>query len=121
MKVKWKGLIIGLIYYLSIGQKQTYTRRLDPSVNVSNISHMDKIAELFKTKIKIIVFPPAGGPPPKGGTAERNKDKFVEKVFEVRTDKIESKIISFDYFKKYPLFGYKYFALTNCYAEKFII
>jgi hypothetical protein len=37
-KLKKKGIMIDLIYYLRISQKQTYTRRLDPSVNVSNIS-----------------------------------------------------------------------------------
>ena len=59
---------------------------------------MEKIAEYLKTKVTNI---------------ERNKGSYVEKAFQVRTDKIESKIQLFDYLIKYPLFGYKYFSQLN--------
>lgn len=59
---------------------------------------MQLIAELFKAKITNI---------------ERVKDKYIERAYEVRTDKIESKIMLFDYLNKFPLFGYKYFAHIN--------
>ena len=38
---------IGIIYYLRLSQKQNYTRKLDLSVNVSNYSFMQEIAQLF--------------------------------------------------------------------------
>lgn len=59
---------------------------------------MQLIADFFKAKIVNI---------------EIDKEKYVERAYEVRTDKIESKVILFDYLNKFPLFGYKYFAQTN--------
>jgi len=42
---------------------------------------------------------------------ERKRDYnfFVERTYEIRTHKLESKLILFDYLSKFPLFGYKYF------------
>ena len=97
-KLNKKALPIGLVYYLRISQKQTYSRKLDPSLSVSNILFMEKIAEFLKTKIKII---------------ERDKGFYVEKAFEIRTEKLESKIQLFNYLSKYPLFSYKYLAQIN--------
>ncbi len=59
---------------------------------------MEKIADFLKTKIKIV---------------NRNKESYVEKALEIWTDKLESKIVLFDYLSKYPLFGYKYFSQIN--------
>jgi len=39
---------IGIIYYLTLSQKQNYTRNLDTSVNVSNYSFMLEIAAFLK-------------------------------------------------------------------------
>jgi hypothetical protein len=97
-KLNKDGIPIGIVYYLRISQKQTYNRKVDSSVNMSNLPHMQLIADLFKAKITNI---------------ERVKDKYIERAYEVRTDKIESKIMLFDYLNKFPLFGYKYFAHTN--------
>ena len=97
-KLNKDGIPIGIVYYLRISQKQTYNRKVDSSVNMSNLPHMQLIADLFKAKITNI---------------ERVKDKYIERAYEVRTDKVESKIMLFDYLNKFPLFGYKYFAHTN--------
>ena len=95
-----KDLPIGITYYLSISQKQTYTRRIDSSVCVSNLSYMEEIAILLKSKVVEL---------------ERKKSTYLEKSYIIRSDKIESKILLFDYLNKYPLFGYKHFAQVNLY------
>ena len=97
-KLNKKGKPISIVYYLTISQKQTYTRKLDSSVNASNLSYMQLIAEFFKTKVTII---------------NRDKVNYVEKAYGVRTDKTESKIALFDYLNKYPLYGYKYYSQSN--------
>jgi hypothetical protein len=97
-KLNKKDLPIGIEYYLRISQKQTYTRKLDPSINFSNFSYMEGIAKLLKTKVTEI---------------NRDKGNYEEKAFQVRTDTIESKIQIFDYLGKYPLFGYKYYSQIN--------
>ena len=89
---------IGIIYYLRLSQKQNYTRKLDPSVNVSNYFFMKEIADFLKTEVS---------------SKERNREYGVEKAYEVRTHKLESKLQLFDYLSKYPLFGYKYFGQIN--------
>ena len=42
---------IGIIYYLRLSQKQNYTRKLDPNINVSNYSFMKDIASFLKTTV----------------------------------------------------------------------
>lgn len=44
---------------------------------------------------------------------KEKKDTYIEKAYVVKTDKIESKILMFEYLNKFPLFGYKYFAQIN--------
>jgi hypothetical protein len=97
-KLNDKGMLIGLVYYIRLTQKQTYTRKLDPSVNVSILPLMEEIADLFKTKVTDIV---------------RDKSYYVEKAFGIRTDTMESRVELFNYLNKYPLFGYKYFYQVN--------
>ena len=100
--LNWKtgknNLSIGIIYYLTISQKQTYNRKLDPNMNIDNFPHMEKIAKVFNSRVINI---------------ERKKETYVEKAYVVKTDKIESKILMFEYLNKFPLFGYKYFAQTG--------
>lgn len=93
-KLNKKDIPIGIIYYLRLSQKQNYTRRLDPSVNVSNYTHMQEIAQLFKTLVS---------------SRERKRDGWTERNYEIRTHKLESKLQLFDYLSNFPLFGYKYF------------
>ena len=81
-KLNKNDIPIGIVYYLRISQKQTYNRRVDSNVNMSNLPHMQLIADLFKVNITNI---------------ERVKDKYTERAYEVRTDKLESKILLFDY------------------------
>lgn len=78
-KLNKKGIPIDIVYYLRISQKQTY---LISRGNLSNLPHMQLIADLFKANIRNI---------------ERVKAKYVERAYEVRTDKLESKILLFDY------------------------
>lgn len=59
---------------------------------------MEEISQFLKTKVIGI---------------ERDKGYYEEKVFVVRTDKLESKIQLFDYLGKFPLFGYKYYSQIN--------
>lgn len=40
---------------------------------------------------------------------ERNRNYKIERLYEVRIKKLESKLVLFDYLSKFPLFGYKYF------------
>ena len=87
----------GLIYYLRLSQKQTYTRKSD-NLNISNLPHMQLIADYLKRKVTII---------------ERQKTSYVEKAYEVRTDNFESKVKLFEYLNKFPLFGYKYYDQLN--------
>lgn len=61
---------------------------------------MEEIAKLLNSKVTNI---------------ERKKATYVEKAYVVRSDKIESKILAFNYLNKFPLFGYKYFSLINLY------
>lgn len=81
-----------------ISQKQTYTRRVDPNVKVDNLSHMKDIANMLGTYLKAI---------------ERKRESYIEKVYVIRTDKLESKKKLFSYLDCFPLFGYKYFAHIN--------
>jgi len=45
----------------------------------------------------------------KVASRERNREYMVERIYEIRTHKLESKLLLFDYLSKFPLFGYKYF------------
>lgn len=103
--VTWKlnknNLPIGLTYYLRISQKQRYTSRWDCTRNESNLPFMLEIAKLFNTRIIEIT---------------RHKKTYIEMAYEVRTDKIISKNLMFEYLNKYPLFGYKFF--NQMYLEK---
>jgi hypothetical protein len=67
-------------------------------MNVDNLPHMEEIAKVFNSRVINI---------------ERKKDTYIEKAYVVKTDKIESKILMFEYLNKFPLFGYKYFAQIN--------
>jgi len=96
-KLNKKDMPIGIIYYLRLSQKQNYTRKLDTSVNVSNYSFRLEIAASLKTDV---------------ASRERNRNYLIERIYEVsevRTHKLESKLVLFDYLSKFPLFGYKYF------------
>jgi hypothetical protein len=76
--------------YSRLTQKQNYTRKLDTSVNVSNYSFMLEIAAFLKTYVV---------------SRERNRNYPIERISEVRTHKLESKLVLFDYLAKFPLFG----------------
>ena len=39
-KLNKKDMPIGIIYYLRLSQKQNYTRKLDPNINISNYSFL---------------------------------------------------------------------------------
>ncbi len=69
-KLNKNDMPISIIYYLRLTQKQTYSRRLDPSINVSNLNFMEKIAEFFKTKVILI---------------ERDKGSYIEKAYGIST------------------------------------
>lgn len=96
--VNKNNIPINLIYYLRLSQKHIYTRRLDKNVNISNLNFMEQIADLFKTKVVLI---------------NRDRNSYIEKAYEIRTDKLESKLIMFNYLNKYPIFGYKIFIFEN--------
>lgn len=64
-------------------------------MNIDNLPHLEKMAKVFNSRVIHI---------------ERKKETYVEKAYAVKTDKIESKILMFEYLNKFPLFGYKYFA-----------
>lgn len=100
-KLNKNDMPIGIIYYLRLSQKQTYTRKLDPSVNASNHFFMKEIANFLKTEVT---------------SSERDRGYFLEKSYLIRTHKLESKLQLFNYLSKYPLFGYKYF--DQMYLEK---
>jgi len=89
---------IYFIYYLRLSQRQFYTRIIDPNISESNFKIMDEIAKYLHT-IVISVY--------------RKINKYEEKGYLIRTDKLESKEKMFSYFNNYPLFGYKYFAQIN--------
>ena len=38
-----------------------------------------------------------------------NRDYIVERTYKIRTYKLKSKLLLFDYLSKFPLFGYKCF------------
>ena len=40
---------------------------------------------------------------------ERDRNSIIEKSYEIRTHKLESKLQLFDYLSKFPLFGYKFY------------
>ena len=46
--LNWKtgknNLPIGITYFLTISQKQTYNRKLDPNMNIDNLLYMEQIA-----------------------------------------------------------------------------
>jgi hypothetical protein len=48
---------------------------------------------------------------------ERDRNHMIERISEVRTHNLESKLVLFDYLSKFPLFGYKYF--DQFYLNKF--
>jgi len=100
-KLNKNDIAIGIIYYLRLTQKQAYTRKLDTSVNVSNLFFMEEIAKFLKTEVTY---------------SERDRGYFLEKTYGIRTHKLESKLQLFEYLSKYPLFGYKYF--DQKYLEK---
>lgn len=50
-KIGKKDLPIGITYYLTISQKQTYNRKLDPNMNIYNLSHMEEITKVFRSKV----------------------------------------------------------------------
>lgn len=97
-KLGKKNLPIGVTYFLTLSQKQTYNRKLNPNMAVDNLQHMEEIAKVFNSRVINI---------------ERKKETYIEKAYVVKTDKIESKILMFNYLNKFPLFGYKYFAQIN--------
>lgn len=102
--LNWKynknDMPIAITYYLRISQKQTYTRKLDSSLNESNLQFMDKIAKSLNTNVTSIV---------------RDKSNYTEKAYEVRTDTIDSRLQLFNYLNNYPLFGYKYYSQIYLY------
>lgn len=98
-KLNKKDLPIGITYYLYISKKQHYERKVDSSVNESNFSHMEDIAKLVVNSRVISI--------------ERKRTTGIEKIYVVRTDKKDSKVLLFEYLNKFPLFGYKYFAHKN--------
>jgi hypothetical protein len=97
-KLNKNDLPVGITYYLYISQKQKYERKVDSSVNESNFSHMEDIAKLLNSRVISI---------------ERKRTTGIEKLYVVRTDKKDSKVIIFEYLNKFPLFGYKSFAQKN--------
>lgn len=97
-KLNKNDLPIGITYYLYISQKQNYERKVDSSVNESSFSHMEDIAKLLNSRVISI---------------ERKRTTGIEKLYVVRTDKKDSKVIIFEYLNKFPLFGYKSFAHKN--------
>jgi hypothetical protein len=74
--------------------KQNYIRKLDISVIVSNYSFRLEIAAFLKTDV---------------ASRERNRNYMIERIYEVRSPKLDSKLVLFYYLSKFPLFGYKYF------------
>lgn len=97
-KLNKNVLPVGITYYLYISQKQMYERKVDSSVNESNFSHMEDIAKLLNSRVISI---------------ERKRTTGIEKLYVVRTDKKDSKVILFEYLNKFSLFGYKSFAQKN--------
>lgn len=89
---------INFIYYLRLSQRQFYVRKKDPNILESNFFILDKIAKYLDT-IVISIF--------------RKRNKYEERGYLIRTDKLESKEKMFTYFNNYPLFGYKRFAQIN--------
>jgi len=87
-----------IIYYLRLSQRQMYTRKVNSQISESNLNIMARIGYMLNTKVIEI---------------ERNRNEYLEKAYLIRTDKIESKDLMFAYLNKYPLFGYKRFALLN--------
>ena len=87
-----KFKIINIIYYMRIYQKEFYSRKVNLDIKESNFDIMSKIAENVKSSVKFII---------------RNRLKYIEKGYLVRTDKRISKDILFSYLYKNPLFGYK--------------
>ena len=81
-KLNKNNMPIGIIYYLRLSQKQTYIRKLDPSLNFSNLIFMEKISEFLKTNVV---------------SSERDKGNYIEKTYGIRTHKLESKLQLFDY------------------------
>jgi hypothetical protein len=75
-----------------------YERKVDSSANESNFSHMEDIAKLLNSRVISI---------------ERKRTTGIEKLYVVRTDKKDSKVILFEYLNKFSLFGYKSFAQKN--------
>lgn len=55
---------------------------------------MQEIAQLFKTLVS---------------SRERKREGWTEINYEIRTQKLESKLLVFYYLSNFPLFGYKHF------------
>jgi len=79
---------------MRIYQKECYSRKVNPDIKESNYDFMNKIAKSLESSVHYV---------------ERNRLKYIEKGYLVKTDKIISKDIIFNYFIEYPLFGYKRF------------
>lgn len=91
-KISKKSKLINIIYYMRIYQKEYYTRKVNPDIKESNFVIMTKIAKDIESSLIYV---------------ERNRIKYIEKGYIIRTDKIVPKEILFNYLREYPLFGYK--------------
>lgn len=60
---------------------------------------MVKTAELLDSKLKIII--------------RKKKLHYIERGYDIRTDKQSSKLLIFEYLCKFPIFGYKFFLYKN--------
>jgi len=95
-KLGKKGLPNAPIYYMNLSQKQEYLR--ESNFGSSFLPIMENIAQFFLTDVKII---------------DRQKQTYRELGYYIRTDKIESKTILFDYLTEYPLFSYKHYTVLS--------
>jgi len=87
-----------IVYYMRLSQRQNYTRKVNSIVHLSYLEIMNKIAKALNTSV-INIY--------------RDRIKYEEHSYLIRTDKIKSKNKIFSYLNKFPLFGYKYFAHKN--------
>jgi len=87
-----------IVYYMRLSQRQNYTRKVNSIVHLSYLEIMDNIAKALNTTV-INIY--------------RDRIKYEEHSYLIRTDKIISKNKIFSYLNKFPLFGYKYFAHKN--------
>jgi hypothetical protein len=80
---------------MSFSQRQNYHRA--SQFDSSYLPIMNNIATFLSSKVTII---------------DRNKSNYRELGYLIKTDKIESKIILFNYLDIFPLFSYKYFTVS---------